>query len=138
MPAPGVPLERQGFLTLGTYDADDPAPGHERPFREVVLGEELGFDSVWLRHRHFHTTSSRQSPGLAARFRYGGGSRRSVRRVGEQGLAMLISNVIQAEDHDLGDDASGIFEQIQQHSDDVQVLTDVATKPGPAPGWSPR
>jgi hypothetical protein len=27
---------------------------------------------------------------------------------------MLTSNVIQAEDHDLGDDASGVFEQIQQ------------------------
>jgi alkanesulfonate monooxygenase SsuD/methylene tetrahydromethanopterin reductase-like flavin-dependent oxidoreductase (luciferase family) len=224
MPEPGVPLERQGFLTLGTYDGADPAPGHEYLLREIVLGEELGFDSVWLRHRHFQSgisspiailaaasqrtsriefgtavtplgwenplryaedlgtvdvlsggrmnpglsvgppihwddvkaglypdtadaedlTYSRvsrllgllrgapastfagvdgiesfsdyvqpQSPGLADRVWYGGGSRRSVRWAGEQGLAMLTSNVIQSEGHELGDDAAEVFPLIQ-------------------------
>jgi alkanesulfonate monooxygenase SsuD/methylene tetrahydromethanopterin reductase-like flavin-dependent oxidoreductase (luciferase family) len=225
MPPPGVPLEKLGFLTLGTYDGDDPAPGHEYLLEEIVLGEELGFDSVWLRHRHFQSGISSpvtmlaaasqrtsriefgtavtplgwenplryaedlgtldvlsggrmnpglsvgppihwddvkgglypdtadledltytrvtrllsllrgkpastfsgvdgiesfsdhvqpHSPGLADRVWYGGGSRRSVRWAGEQGLAMLTSNVIQSEGHDLGDDASRVFAQIQR------------------------
>jgi alkanesulfonate monooxygenase SsuD/methylene tetrahydromethanopterin reductase-like flavin-dependent oxidoreductase (luciferase family) len=54
------------------------------------------------------------SPGLADRVWYGGGSRRSVRWAGEQGLAMLTSNVIQSEGHDLGDDAAPVFQQIQR------------------------
>jgi alkanesulfonate monooxygenase SsuD/methylene tetrahydromethanopterin reductase-like flavin-dependent oxidoreductase (luciferase family) len=66
MPPPGVPLERQGFLTLGTYDGADPAPGHEYLLAEIVLGEELGFDSVWLRHRHFQSGISSPITMLAA------------------------------------------------------------------------
>ena len=59
MPAPGVALEKLGFLTIGTFDGDDPAPGHESLLQEIVLAEELGFDSVWLRHRHLqHGVSS--------------------------------------------------------------------------------
>ncbi|MEJ2871646.1 LLM class flavin-dependent oxidoreductase [Actinomycetospora sp. OC33-EN08] len=59
MPAPGVPLEKLGFLTIGTFDGDDPRPGHESLLQEIVLAEELGFDSVWLRHRHLqHGVSS--------------------------------------------------------------------------------
>jgi alkanesulfonate monooxygenase SsuD/methylene tetrahydromethanopterin reductase-like flavin-dependent oxidoreductase (luciferase family) len=66
MPSPGVPLERQGFLTLGTYDGSDPGPGHEHLLREVVLCEELGLDSVWLRHRHFQSGISSPVTMLAA------------------------------------------------------------------------
>ncbi|GLZ56195.1 LLM class flavin-dependent oxidoreductase [Actinomycetospora sp. NBRC 106378] len=59
MPAPGTPLEKLGFLTIGTFSPDDPRPGHESLLEEIVLAEELGFDSVWLRHRHLqHGVSS--------------------------------------------------------------------------------
>lgn len=52
MPAPGTPLSKLGFLTIGSFDPDDPAPGHETTLRVVELGEQLGFDSAWFRHRH--------------------------------------------------------------------------------------
>ncbi|MDL5156911.1 LLM class flavin-dependent oxidoreductase [Actinomycetospora termitidis] len=59
MPAPGVPLEKLGFLTIGTFSPDEPRAGHESLLQEIVLAEELGFDSVWLRHRHLqHGVSS--------------------------------------------------------------------------------
>src|SRR4051812_42265904 len=45
MPAPGAPLERLGFLTIGLFDPADPADGHETTLRTVELGERLGFDS---------------------------------------------------------------------------------------------
>lgn len=46
------PLQRLGFLTIGLFDPNDPAAGHESTLRIIELGEELGFDSAWLRHRH--------------------------------------------------------------------------------------
>ena len=46
------PLRSLGFLTIGAFDPADPAPGHEALLAEVQLGEQLGFDSVWFRHRH--------------------------------------------------------------------------------------
>src|SRR3712207_5090235 len=52
MPAPGTPLDQLGFLTIGTFDPADPGPGHEATLAMVELGEQLGFDSAWLRHRH--------------------------------------------------------------------------------------
>ncbi|RUQ96900.1 LLM class flavin-dependent oxidoreductase [Labedella endophytica] len=45
-------LKRLGFLTMGLFDPEDPAAGHESTLRLIDLGEELGFDSAWLRHRH--------------------------------------------------------------------------------------
>jgi alkanesulfonate monooxygenase SsuD/methylene tetrahydromethanopterin reductase-like flavin-dependent oxidoreductase (luciferase family) len=45
-------LRRLGFLTIGLFDPDDPAAGHEETLRVIELGERLGFDSAWLRHRH--------------------------------------------------------------------------------------
>ena len=45
-------LRRLGFLTIGLFDADDPATGHEETLAIIELGEQLGFDSAWLRHRH--------------------------------------------------------------------------------------
>jgi alkanesulfonate monooxygenase SsuD/methylene tetrahydromethanopterin reductase-like flavin-dependent oxidoreductase (luciferase family) len=47
-----VPLKKLGFLTIGLFDPDDPAAGHETTLRMIELGERLGFDSAWLRHRH--------------------------------------------------------------------------------------
>ncbi|MGY1714658.1 LLM class flavin-dependent oxidoreductase [Geodermatophilus sp. SYSU D01106] len=66
MPAPGTPLEHLGFLTLGTFDPADPAAGHEATLRMVELGERLGFDSAWLRHRHLQYGISSPVAVLAA------------------------------------------------------------------------
>src|SRR3954470_15624604 len=52
MPRPSVPLEKLGFLTIGSFDGADPAPGHRTTLRVIELGERLGFDSAWVRHRH--------------------------------------------------------------------------------------
>src|ERR1700722_10872582 len=52
MPQPGVALEKLGFLTIGLFDGKDPEPGHRATLEMIELGERLGFDSAWLRHRH--------------------------------------------------------------------------------------
>ena len=59
MPDAPKPLRKLGFLTIGLFDAADPGPGHESTLRVIELGEELGFDSAWVRHRHLqHGISS--------------------------------------------------------------------------------
>ncbi len=45
-------LRRLGFLTIGLFDPEHPAEGHESTLEMIELGERLGFDSAWLRHRH--------------------------------------------------------------------------------------
>jgi alkanesulfonate monooxygenase SsuD/methylene tetrahydromethanopterin reductase-like flavin-dependent oxidoreductase (luciferase family) len=52
MPRAGVALERLGFLTIGLFDGNDPAAGHRTTLEMIELGERLGFDNAWLRHRH--------------------------------------------------------------------------------------
>src|SRR6476469_8668794 len=52
MPDTSRPLRKLGFLTIGLFDPADPASGHESTLQIIELGEQLGFDSVWLRHRH--------------------------------------------------------------------------------------
>ena len=52
MPIPGIPLQRMGFLTIGLFDPADPAAGHRATLEIIELGERLGLDSAWLRHRH--------------------------------------------------------------------------------------
>lgn len=47
-----MPLRKLGFLTIGVFDRDDPAGGHESTLEVIELGERLGYDSAWLRHRH--------------------------------------------------------------------------------------
>src|SRR3712207_6603140 len=66
MPLPGVPLEKLGFLTIGLFDGDDPGPGHESTLQVIELGERLGFDSGWLRHRHLQFGISSPVAVLAA------------------------------------------------------------------------
>src|SRR5918993_5751089 len=66
MPLPGVPLEKLGFLTIGLFDGDDPGPGHESTLQVIELGERLGFDSAWLRHRHLQYGISSPVAVLAA------------------------------------------------------------------------
>lgn len=52
MPDTTRPLRKLGFLTIGLFDPADPAAGHESTLQVIELGERLGFDSAWLRHRH--------------------------------------------------------------------------------------
>ncbi|MEU1268766.1 LLM class flavin-dependent oxidoreductase [Streptomyces sp. NPDC005799] len=52
MPPTSRPLRRLGFLTIGLFDEADPRRGHESTLEIIELGERLGFDSAWLRHRH--------------------------------------------------------------------------------------
>nr|WP_255470714.1 LLM class flavin-dependent oxidoreductase [Pseudarthrobacter sp. B4EP4b] len=45
-------MRKLGFLTIGLFDPADPGPGHQSTLEIIELGERLGFDSAWLRHRH--------------------------------------------------------------------------------------
>jgi alkanesulfonate monooxygenase SsuD/methylene tetrahydromethanopterin reductase-like flavin-dependent oxidoreductase (luciferase family) len=66
VPPPGQPLEQLGFLTIGSFDEHDPGPGHETTLAVLELGERLGFDSAWLRHRHLQPGISSPVAVLAA------------------------------------------------------------------------
>ncbi|MDT9591939.1 LLM class flavin-dependent oxidoreductase [Nocardioides zeae] len=60
------PLRRLGFLTIGLFDPADPRPGHERTLEIVELGERLGLDSAYVRHRHLQHGISSPVAFLAA------------------------------------------------------------------------
>jgi alkanesulfonate monooxygenase SsuD/methylene tetrahydromethanopterin reductase-like flavin-dependent oxidoreductase (luciferase family) len=66
MPVPTSPLHKLGFLTIGLFDGDDPRAGHESTLRIIELGEQLGFDSAWVRHRHLQYGISSPVAVLAA------------------------------------------------------------------------
>jgi alkanesulfonate monooxygenase SsuD/methylene tetrahydromethanopterin reductase-like flavin-dependent oxidoreductase (luciferase family) len=66
VPKPGAALERLGFLTIGLFDPTDPGPGHQRVLDIIELGEQLGFDSAWVRHRHLESGISSPLSVLAA------------------------------------------------------------------------
>src|SRR5580700_4031232 len=66
MPQPGVALEKLGFLTIGLFDGQDPGPGHQVTLEIIELGERLGFDSAWVRHRHLQYGISSPVAVLAA------------------------------------------------------------------------
>src|SRR3954471_24394307 len=66
MPLPGDVLEKLGFLTIGLFDGADPGPGHETTLAVIELGERLGFDSAWVRHRHLQYGISSPVAVLAA------------------------------------------------------------------------
>jgi alkanesulfonate monooxygenase SsuD/methylene tetrahydromethanopterin reductase-like flavin-dependent oxidoreductase (luciferase family) len=66
MPRPGIPLEKLGFLTIGLFDGDNPSPGHQATLEIIELGERLGFDSAWVRHRHLQYGISSPVALLAA------------------------------------------------------------------------
>ncbi len=59
-------LRRLGFLTIGLFDPADPRPGHEATLQIIELGEQLGFDSAWVRHRHLQYGISSPVAVLAA------------------------------------------------------------------------
>ncbi|MDQ7808466.1 LLM class flavin-dependent oxidoreductase [Amycolatopsis sp. A133] len=60
------PLRKLGFLTIGLFDAADPRRGHEATLEIIELGERLGFDSAWVRHRHLQYGISSPVAVLAA------------------------------------------------------------------------
>jgi alkanesulfonate monooxygenase SsuD/methylene tetrahydromethanopterin reductase-like flavin-dependent oxidoreductase (luciferase family) len=66
VPVPAKPLLKLGFLTIGLFDPADPARGHESTLRIIELGEQLGFDSAWLRHRRLQYGISSPVAVLAA------------------------------------------------------------------------
>lgn len=66
MPLTSEPLRKLGFLTIGLFDAADPRRGHESTLEIIELGERLGFDSAWVRHRHLQYGISSPVAVLAA------------------------------------------------------------------------
>jgi len=66
VPVPAEPLLKLGFLTIGLFDEADPRRGHESTLEIIELGEQLGFDSAWLRHRHLQYGISAPIAVLAA------------------------------------------------------------------------
>ncbi|MCX5400794.1 LLM class flavin-dependent oxidoreductase [Streptomyces sp. NBC_00102] len=66
MPPTSKPLRKLGFLTIGLFDGSNPRAGHESTLRIIELGEQLGFDSAWVRHRHLQYGISSPVAVLAA------------------------------------------------------------------------
>jgi alkanesulfonate monooxygenase SsuD/methylene tetrahydromethanopterin reductase-like flavin-dependent oxidoreductase (luciferase family) len=66
VPQPAQPLKKLGFLTIGLFDGADPGRGHESTLEIIELGERLGFDSAWVRHRHLQYGISSPVAVLAA------------------------------------------------------------------------
>src|SRR3954454_2606076 len=60
------PLRKLGFLTIGLFDGADPGAGHRSTLEIIKLGEDLGFDSAWVRHRHLQYGISSPVAVLAA------------------------------------------------------------------------
>jgi alkanesulfonate monooxygenase SsuD/methylene tetrahydromethanopterin reductase-like flavin-dependent oxidoreductase (luciferase family) len=66
VPGDSSPLRKLGFLTIGLFDEADPRRGHESTLEIIELGERLGFDSAWVRHRHLQYGISSPVAVLAA------------------------------------------------------------------------
>jgi alkanesulfonate monooxygenase SsuD/methylene tetrahydromethanopterin reductase-like flavin-dependent oxidoreductase (luciferase family) len=66
VPLTSEPLRKLGFLTIGLFDEADPRRGHESTLEIIELGERLGFDSAWVRHRHLQYGVSSPVAVLAA------------------------------------------------------------------------
>jgi alkanesulfonate monooxygenase SsuD/methylene tetrahydromethanopterin reductase-like flavin-dependent oxidoreductase (luciferase family) len=66
LPSNPRPLRKLGFLTIGMFDEADPHHGHDSTLEIIELGERLGFDSAWVRHRHLQFGISSPVAVLAA------------------------------------------------------------------------
>src|SRR6195952_1282528 len=66
MPVPTAALTKLGFLTIGLFDGASPRAGHESLLEIIQLGEQLGFDSAWVRDRHLQYGISSPVAILAA------------------------------------------------------------------------
>ncbi|HUR04786.1 MAG TPA: LLM class flavin-dependent oxidoreductase [Nonomuraea sp.] len=53
-------------MTIGLFDEAAPGRGHESTLGVIELGERLGFDSAWVRHRHLQYGISSPVAVLAA------------------------------------------------------------------------
>jgi alkanesulfonate monooxygenase SsuD/methylene tetrahydromethanopterin reductase-like flavin-dependent oxidoreductase (luciferase family) len=62
----GISIDQIGFLTPGNYSDDDPLSGLENTLQLLAYGEELGFDSAWVRQRHLEPGISSAAAFLAA------------------------------------------------------------------------
>lgn len=62
----GMAIRHLALLTPGNYADDDPAAGLEATLKLFELGEELGFDSAWVRQRHLERGVSSAATFLAA------------------------------------------------------------------------
>lgn len=59
MTSPSLNIRHIGFLTPGNYPDDDPASGLEASLKLFEAGEDLGYNSGWVRQRHLeHGVSS--------------------------------------------------------------------------------
>ncbi|MBY5323173.1 MULTISPECIES: LLM class flavin-dependent oxidoreductase [Rhizobium] len=61
-----ISISHIGFLTPGNYPDDDPLSGLEQTLEQLQYGEDLGFDSAWVRQRHLEPGISSASAFLAA------------------------------------------------------------------------
>ncbi|UWU23754.1 LLM class flavin-dependent oxidoreductase (plasmid) [Rhizobium sp. CB3060] len=61
-----VSISHIGFLTPGNYPDEDPLSGLEQTLQQLRYGEELGFDSAWVRQRHLEPGISSGTAFLAA------------------------------------------------------------------------
>ncbi|MCF1473383.1 LLM class flavin-dependent oxidoreductase [Agrobacterium vitis] len=59
-------IKHFAFLIPGSYREDNPAEGLEETLRLFELGEELGYDSAWVRQRHLERGISSAATFLAA------------------------------------------------------------------------
>jgi alkanesulfonate monooxygenase SsuD/methylene tetrahydromethanopterin reductase-like flavin-dependent oxidoreductase (luciferase family) len=66
VPLTSEPLRKLGFLTIGLFEEADPRRGHESTLEIIELGEQLGLDSAWVRHRHLQFGISSPVAVLAA------------------------------------------------------------------------
>jgi hypothetical protein len=186
VPPPSRPLRKLGFLSIGLFDEADPGRGHESTLDIIGLGERLGFDSAWVRHRHLqygwprtcfaqlqlaHIRAFRahHPDGERARVSQGlvviptdsatAGQRAKYAHYAEQRLPrtatpqgprrMLFAPDLAGPSAQLADrlSAHAAFREVDEvafalpftfdHDDHVQILTDLATRLGPALGWHP-
>lgn len=61
-----VRIRHLAFLIPGNYAADDPATGLAATLDLLALGEQLGYDSAWVRQRHLERGVSSVATFLAA------------------------------------------------------------------------
>lgn len=61
-----IAINHIGFLTPGNYPAGDPLSGLEKTLKLLEYGEEIGFQSAWVRQRHLEPGISSATAFLAA------------------------------------------------------------------------
>lgn len=101
-----------------TADAEDFSYERVSRLLRFVAGEGAAQLPAAIGFEQFSSRAEPHSPGLRSRMWYGAGSLASAKWAGEQGVNLLPFT----------------FEQ----EDYVQILTDIATRLGPALGWGPK